>query len=198
MRGVGLLLLLPLSACEDERDVIAWPGMEVTGFNRLNRNEGHQMRPKGSDWIGINSPATLVFRRGGQTIRFTGSRMGGGVQVASKDIASQGGREAPARVHTIVFNIGGSMEEIKAQSPLIAVHCDRLARMAGVQPRPIPDAAALRQRLRARPGTDVEVCGGRSATLTFQITALHDDRHWRHGEDYRRANFDGYLGIPSG
>ena len=115
-------------------------------------------------------------------------------QAARSPLKAVDGRR---RVHTIVFNIGRSMEEIEAQIPLIADRCNSLARVAGVQAGPIPSAAALRQRLQARPGNDVEVCGGQSATLTFQITALHDDRHWRHGGDYRRANFDGYLGTPT-
>ena len=101
--------------------------MEVAEFDHLNAGSAQVMEPSGSDWIGINSPDTFVFRQGKEEIRFTGTRRGGGMMVASSEFGLDGVRHAPARVTSIAFNIGGGMEDIAAYEPFLASHCCELA-----------------------------------------------------------------------
>ena len=60
--------------------------------------------------------------------------------------------------------------------------------------KPIPRAAALRDKLMSSRGNMVEICGGEGSRTSFQITATHYDRHWLHGGDYGWAYLDGYIG----
>jgi hypothetical protein len=184
-----------LAGCGTAKEVVAWPGMDAAEFNRLNRTSAAPLKLRGSDWIGINSPVTLVIPHGKEAIRFSGSRLGGGAQVASSDLGPDGIPEKQARVRTIAFNIGGSMEDLTAQEPLLAAQCVRLARLAGLTPKPFPRAAELRTRLRNAHGGDVEICGGEGASLTFQITAAHKDDDRSYGSDYNRAYLDGSVSL---
>ena len=196
-RTLGLPLLLMLGSCSDAevaKEVIAWPGMEVSEFNRLNDGRARPMKPIGSDWIGIDSPVTLTFRQGSEAVRFSGTRLGGGTQVASSDLEVYGFGDAKARVTTIAFNIGGGMEDIAALAAMLNEQCNKLARMAGLEPKLIPDVAALRRSLKAANGASVQICGGDGASFSFQIAATHPDDDRRFGDDYGRAYLDGYLG----
>lgn len=197
VRALGVPSIVLLCGCSNAKEVTAWPGMEVAEFNRLNEHSTQPMELGGDDWIGIDSPVTLVVRQRGETIRFVGTRLGGGLQVASSDLAIYGAQPGKAVLNTIAFNIGGGMEDISGRQALLTEKCDQLARIAGLPQKTIPDAITLGARLRAAKGSMVEVCGGEGRGIVFQISATHHyDHRSRRGTDYGWAYFDGYLGLP--
>lgn len=183
-----------LTACGD-KEVVAWPGMDVTEFNRLNKNSASKLNSDGDDWIGINSPVTFVFRQGDDELRFSGTRRGGGMQVASSDLSYSNFQTIPPRVTTIAFNIGDGMESIASYESVLAEKCSQLARMAGVKIKPVPNAAEISGLLRAAGTNQVEVCGGDGPAITYQISAFHYDKNGEHGGDYGRAFLDGSLHV---
>lgn len=193
-RGVALFLMLLVNACGNAKEIIGWPGMEVAEFNRINQGKAEPMNLAGSDWIGVNSPVTLIVRSRRESIKFVGTRRSGGLQIVSGDVADEGAYRA--RIQTIAFNIGAGMEDIETRAPWLAEQCDHLARMAGLQPSHVQAPSEVRRKLRAAKGSEVELCAGEGSAFVFSITASHDDNHWQYGSDYNRAYLNGFLGEP--
>lgn len=197
---LAVVMLGGFGGCVDgmrpgERTVVAYPGMPVAEFNRLNDQSATALDADDSDWIGVNSPVKLVVRYNGHEAIVRGWRRGGGTQVASRVLDDEG-RLGPARVTAIAFSIGGGMESIEEMLPTIIEQCEILAGMAGVPAIRPPETEALRQALDGDigPVRDAALCSGEGESMTFSIAASHPTTHHRRGGDFGWAFFDGYIG----
>ena len=186
---------LLLASCDTPETIIAWPGMTVAEFNRLNPDKA-PLREDDDDGLAVSSPVTFIFRQGKDSIEFTENRSAGGLQMSTSRRLDDWKGSGPARVHFIMFNIGRPMEAIAAKRDEIAQHCARLARMTGTVPHPVANAASISRGLRAEPGPwhEMTLCQGRNGRIEFSIMA---SRYTGDG-DFDRASFRGYLGWSMG
>lgn len=193
----AILTVLLVGACDGRpKEVVAWPGMEASEFNRLNAEAEARLRLDDSGWIGINSPVMFELRHQGDAIRFEGTRSSGGIMVTSSRYDHVARRfTGPARVTTIAFNIGGGMENLSEMSAQLSSQCAELARMAGTPVEPIPTSAQLADSFREASGIlrEAVICSGEGNDFAFSISASHYENHYRHGGDFGYAFIDGAL-----
>jgi hypothetical protein len=198
-----MLPALLLFGCEGDKQktvvqktVVAWPGMAVADFNRLNKGNVEPLRLDDSDLAGVNSPVFIVFRPGTESISFLDTNGSGGLKLTSGDYDFPRGEETGVqRITTMSFNIGGTMENLAERLPSVTAKCNQLAALAGQPPTVLPDARTLSRRL-AADDDEVEVCSGRGDRFVFEVSAFHYRPHHAHGGDFERASFLVFLGAP--
>lgn len=188
-------ILLVAGCDEQQRQVIASPGMSATAFNRANLTIGAALRTDDSDWIGVNSPVSLILRFDGHTLEIPTSARGGGVQIASQ--ASYGSSNVP-RVTSLSFDIGATYADVRDMVPELRRLCESLAAMAGTPPSAPPSPVELSRALAGQAGDlrEVAVCGGESSRFVFRLTVGHYTRAWRDGGDFSKAFARGYVAAP--
>ena len=189
-----LLPILLLVGCEDkQKAVVAWPGMSVVEFNRLNNGVMPPLRSYDANLVGSNSPLLINFKRGSQSVSFLDTTGTGGLKLTSSDYdLSKQQWTGAQRINSMSFNIGSNMEHIAKHLPTVEDKCVKLADLAGIPVTPIPDARTLSKRLEITDKT--EICSGRGSLYVYQITAYHYRYHHMHGGDYGWAAFLVFLG----
>ena len=197
-----------LAACsQSQTEIVAWPGMEVEEFNKLNAGAAVSLSTDHWDWIGINSPVTLVFRQTNEELKFVAQQQGGGIMIKSwPSRDSVTGGAGSLTVESIAFNIGDGMENIAEMPPMLIRYCERLADLAGdtnaghaTSTRTgMPSALQLSEAFdtKTKRLTDVTVCSGTGRNFTFAITATHVPSDRQHGESREFAFLKGALFKP--
>lgn len=161
--------------------------MSTAQFNKLNIGVA-SLSTTESDWIGVNSPALLVFRQGGKSVSFRGTRRSGGSQIASgADPRIQDGGGEPV-VTSVAFNVGGSGESLTTYFPILREKCRRVAALIGAPLKIVRDAAAASELMRSG-SSGVEICSAEGERLAFSINAWG----WPNEGGFDEAYLDGYL-----